>query len=110
MQRKTESFSYRSPGCIAPIFDADRLENEVWTKIADVLNNPDKLAEVIKDSLQNLDKKAKLTDGQVLGNMDPDKYKELQSNLNKKEIRLKSLRANIHPSRLIELESVNETL
>ena len=30
--------------------------------------------------------------------------------LNDEEMRLKSLRANTHPSRLTELESVNETL
>ena len=101
-------------------------------KIAGILGSPDKLALSIKDSLgilkerqaeldlilkpineklaQMKDQKAKLADEWVFSNMDPDKYKELQSNLNKKEIRLKSLRANIHPSRLIELESVNETL
>jgi hypothetical protein len=43
-----------SPKCIAPTFDADCLENEAWTKIMDILNNPDKLAEVIKDSLEKL--------------------------------------------------------
>jgi hypothetical protein len=42
--------------------------------------------------------------------MDPDKYEELQSSLNKEEIRLKSLRVDIDPSRLVELESINETL
>jgi hypothetical protein len=43
-----------SPKCIAPTFDADCLENEAWTKIMDILNNPDKLTEVIKDSLEKL--------------------------------------------------------
>jgi hypothetical protein len=42
--------------------------------------------------------------------MEPGKYKELQLSLNDEEMRLKSLRANTHPSRLTELESVNETL
>jgi hypothetical protein len=42
--------------------------------------------------------------------MDPEKYKKLQSNLNKEETRLKSLRANMDPSRLAELESINATL
>jgi hypothetical protein len=56
------------------------------------------------------DKKARLADAWVLTNMDPDKYKKLQSNLSKEEIRLKSLRADIDPSRLTELESVRETL
>jgi hypothetical protein len=42
--------------------------------------------------------------------MDPEKYRKLQSNLNKEETRLKSLRANMDPSRLTELESINTTL
>jgi hypothetical protein len=42
--------------------------------------------------------------------MDPEKYRRLQSNLNKEETRLKSLRANMDPSRLTELESINATL
>ena len=121
-----------SPRCVAPTFDLDWLENEVWTKISDILNNLDKLTEVIKDSLEMLkakqveldhiikpideklaqiiDKKAKLPDEWVLSNTNPDKYKELQSYLNKEEMRLKPFRANIHPARLIELESVKETL
>jgi len=121
-----------SPRCIAPTFDADWLEDRVWGQISDILNNPDKLAEVIKDSLENLkgrqteldsmikpideklaqitNKKAKLADEWVVSNMAPEKYKELQFNLNKEEMRLKSLRANIHPARLIEFESANETL
>ena len=46
----------------------------------------------------------------VITNMDPEKYKRLQSNLNKEETRLKSIRANMDPSRLSELEGINETL
>jgi hypothetical protein len=108
------------------------LEDEVWRKIADILQNPDKLGAVIRDTLEILrvrqaeldltlkpinekllditDKKARLADQWVITNMDPDKYKKLQSNLNKEEIRLKSLRANMSPSRLAELENINETL
>jgi len=101
-------------------------------KISDILANPDKLREVIKESLGILkgrqaeldsilkpineklvditDKKARLADQWVITNMDPEKYKKLQSNLNKEETRLKSLRANMDPSRLAELESINVTL
>lgn len=59
---------------------------------------------------QIIDKKAKLPDEWVLSNTNPDKYKELQSYLNKEETRLKSIRANMDPSRLSELEGINETL
>jgi site-specific DNA recombinase len=121
-----------SARCIAPTFDADWLENEAWTKIADILDNPGKLHEVIQNSLEILkgrqdelnafikpineklydiaDKKARLADEWVITNMDPEKYKRLQSNLNREESRLKSLRANMDPSRLSELESINKTL
>jgi uncharacterized protein (DUF342 family) len=40
--------------------------------------------------------------------MDSDRYKRLQSNLNKEETRLKSLTANMDPFRLVELKSINE--
>ena len=121
-----------SPRCTATTFSADWLEDEVWTKIADMLSNPDKLSEVIQNSLEILksrqaeldsflkpinekiiditDKKARLADQWVITNMDPEKYKRLQSNLNKEENRLKSLRTNMDPLRLEELESINETL
>jgi hypothetical protein len=121
-----------SPRCDAPTLDMDWLENEVWTKIVNMLNNPDKLAEEIKQSLKKLqsrqaelslalkpinekliditNKKAKLADEWVVSNMAPDKYRDLQSSLNKEEIRLKSLRANINPSQFAELESANAVL
>jgi hypothetical protein len=101
------------------------LEDEVWMKISVILTNPDKLREVIQESLGILkgrqteldsflkpineklldltDKKARLADQWVITNMDPEKYRKLQSNLNKEETRLKSLRANMDPSRLTEL-------
>jgi hypothetical protein len=101
-------------------------------KISVILTNPDKLREVIQESLGILkgrqaeldatlkpineklldltDKKARLADQWVITNMDPEKYRKLQSNLNKEETRLKSLRANMDPSRLTELESINATL
>jgi predicted nuclease with TOPRIM domain len=88
-----------------------------------MLNNPDKLSEVIQDSLEILksrqveldsflkpitekladitDKKARLDDQWVITNMDPEKYKRLQSNLNKEETRLKSLKATMDPSRSV---------
>jgi hypothetical protein len=55
-------------------------------------------------------KKAKLADDWVVSNMDPDKYKKLQFDLKKEEIRLKSLKANMDPTRLVELENINKTL
>jgi site-specific DNA recombinase len=121
-----------SPRCVAPTLDADWLEDKVWTKIMDILNDPNELTKVIEDSLQILkakqveldyiikpideklaqiaDKKARLADEFVLNNMALEKLRELQSYLNKEEMRLKSLRSNIHPARLIELQNVNETL
>ena len=108
------------------------MEDQVWAKISDIMANPDKLREVIQESLGILkgrqaeldsilkpineklvdltEKKSRLADQWVITNMEPEKYRKLQSNLNKEEIRLKSLRANMDPSRLAELESINVTL
>jgi site-specific DNA recombinase len=130
--RLRESHTDGSPRCNGPTLITKWLEDEVWLKISDILANPDKLREVIQESLGILkgrqaeldsilkpineklvditDKKARLADQWVITNMDPEKYKKLQSNLNKEETRLKSLRANMDPSRLSELESINATL
>jgi site-specific DNA recombinase len=130
--RLRENHTDGSPRCNGPTLTTKWLEDEVWMKISDILANPDKLREVIQESLGILkgrqaeldsilkpineklvditDKKARLADQWVITNMDPEKYKKLQSNLNKEETRLKSLRANMDPSRLAELESINVTL
>jgi site-specific DNA recombinase len=130
--RLRDSHTDGSPRCNGPTLIAKWLEDQVWMKISDILTNPDKLREVIQESLGILkgrqaeldsilkpineklvdltDKKAKLADQWVITNMEPEKYRKLQSNLNKEETRLKSLRANMDPSRLAELETINTTL
>jgi len=130
--RLRENHTDGSPRCNGPTLTTKWLEDQVWMKISDILANPDKLSDVIQESLGILkgrqteldsilkpineklvditDKKARLADQWVITNMDPEKYKRLQSNLNKEETRLKSLRANMDPSRLAELESINATL
>ena len=71
----------------------------------------DSILKPINEKLVDItDKKARLADQWVITNMEPEKYKRLQANLNKEETRLKSLRANMDPSRLAELESINATL
>jgi site-specific DNA recombinase len=130
--RLRENHTDGSPRCNGPTLTIKWLEDEVWMKISVILTNPDKLREVIQESLGILkgrqteldsflkpineklldltDKKARLADQWVITNMDPEKYRKLQSNLNKEETRLKSLRANMDPSRLTELEIINTTL
>ena len=130
--RLRENHTDGSPRCNGPTLTTKWLEDEVWMKISDILANPDKLSEVIQESLGILkgrqteldsilkpinekladitDKKAKLADDWVVSNMDPDKYKKLQFDLKKEEIRLKSLKANMDPTRLVELENINKTL
>ena len=130
--RLKESHTDGSPRCSAPTLPASWLEDEVWIKLADILRSPDKLTSAIKDSLENLKErqaeldlilkpineklaqisiqKAKLADEWVVSNMDPDKYRELQFTLNKEEMRLKSIRANMEPARIVELESITQTL
>ena len=68
------------------------------------------LKPILEKLAQIRDKKTKLADEWVVSNMDPDKYKELQFTLNKEEMRLKSVRANMDSSRFTELESITETL
>jgi site-specific DNA recombinase len=130
--RLKESHTDGSTKCINLTVNAAWLEDQVWAKVSEIMTNPEKLAETIRCSLATLksrqaeldaflnpineklldliDKKARLADQWVITNMEPEKYKRLQSNLNKEEIRLKSIRANMDPARLKELENINGTL
>jgi len=121
-----------SPRCTAPSIRADWLENEVCKRIENILNDPNRLAEVLKDTIENLRlreaelnartkpindrlseiaaQKAKLADDWVTRNMDRAKFHELQQSLEKEETRLRSIYAEIDPAQIEELEATRGML
>lgn len=115
-----------SPKCQSHLLKAEWLENEVWIRVLELLNNPNQLAQVIRRSIEDLklreaelsarirpieerlteiaQQKAKLADDWIIRNMDKTKFQEIQSNLEKEESRLKLIKANIDPAQIEELE------
>ena len=115
-----------SPRCTAPIINAEWLEEEVWQRIEAILNDPNKLEPLLKDTIEKLqarqkelatriqpindqlleiqEKKARLMDEYVVRNMDPGKYKEYQHSLQEEENRLRSMQAEVDPAQIEELQ------
>ena len=115
-----------SPKCTVPNLDADWLEKELWQRIEDILNNPNKLKALLQetiDSLRNreeelsvriqpidkrltqiLEQKARLAEDWVKQNMSPTKYREMQQSLQNEENHLRSVRSNLDPAQAEELE------
>jgi site-specific DNA recombinase len=121
-----------SPRCPSKDLRADCIEQKVRQRIEEIIDDPNKLGPLLKDTVETLKsreeelqaimmpidkqlaqiakKKAKLADDWVKTNMDADKYKELQQALNQEEARLKLIRNEIDPAQIEELESTRKKL
>jgi site-specific DNA recombinase len=121
-----------SPKCATHPIDAAWLEDEVWKRIIDIINDPNKLEPLLKESIDSLtrreqeletillpvekrlkevaDQKAKLADKWVQENLDVLKYKSMQEHLDKEESRLIALRRDTDPNKLVELETTRGML
>jgi site-specific DNA recombinase len=121
-----------SEKCKAPSFRADWLENEVNDRLKALIDDPTKLTQVIRNSINTLrlreeelnarirpideqigqinQQKSKLADDWIICNMDKVKYQEIRSTLDKEEARLKLIRSNIDPSQIAELEKTQVQL
>jgi site-specific DNA recombinase len=121
-----------SPRCKSPCFKAEWLENEVWQQMEEIIDDPNRLFAVIKDTIENLrmkeadlsarirpiderlaeiaEQKAKLADDWVIRHMYNDKFRELKDNLDREETRIRALRAEIDPAQIEELESTKGVL
>jgi site-specific DNA recombinase len=118
--------------CKAPYIRADWLEHELWKRIEEILNDPNKLLLVIKDSIENLRRaeadlserirpiderlaeiaaqKNRLADDWIMRNMNVERFTELRESLNGEEARMKSLRAAVDPAQISELENTRKLL
>jgi site-specific DNA recombinase len=121
-----------SPRCKTPCFKAESLENEVWKRIEEIINDPNRLFLVIKDTIENLrlaeadlsarikpiderlaeiaEQKAKLADDWIVRHMNGDRFKELKAGLDREEARMKAVRVEIDPAQIEELENTRGIL
>jgi len=121
-----------SPRCQSPTLKAEWLESSVWQRVEEIINDPNRLAVVINDTIENLrmkeadlsariapindrlaeiaEQKAKLADDWVVRYMNNDKFKELRNNLDKEEDRIKALKAGIDPTQIEELKDTQSVL
>ncbi len=118
--------------CESPYLRADWLEREVWKRIEDIVNDPNKLFLVIKESIENLrlteadlsarirpiderlaeiaDQKARLADDWIMRHMNGERFKELRDSLDREDARMKTLRAEIDPAQIEDLENTRGML
>jgi site-specific DNA recombinase len=121
-----------SPRCQSPSIKAEWLENEVWKRILEIINDPDLLEVVINDSINTLrlkeadlnarikpitdrlgeiaEQKEKLADDWIIRHMNSDKFRELKASLDQEETRIRALKAKIDPAQILELESTRGKL
>jgi hypothetical protein len=115
-----------SPRCTSQNWNKAKLEQEVWQRIEDILNDPNKLLPMLTETIANLgqrdaemrarimpindrlaqiaDQKARLAESWVKMSLTKEKQSELQRNLAQEETRLKSMRGAIDPAQIEELE------
>lgn len=115
-----------SPKCIVPNLDADWLEKELWESIEAILNDPNKLKSLLQETIESLknreeehfariqpvderltqidEQKTRLAEDWVKLSIDSAKRREIQQNLQNEENRLRSIRSNIDPTQVEELE------
>ena len=116
-----------SPRCTNRNIRADQLEQVVYKRAIDLLDDPNKLQPMMIEAINKLKEresalesrlmpiekrlkeitkmKSRLADKFIIDNMDADKYKIAQQNLEKEEARLFTLRREADPNELGELES-----
>jgi len=121
-----------SPRCTNKFIRAEYLEKAVWKRVTDIINDPNKLEPMIIDAIGKLkerssalearllpiekrlkeitERKSRLADKFIIDNMDSEKYKAAQQNLEKEEARLIALRKDVDPNQLEELESTRGLL
>ena len=121
-----------SPRCMNKAIRAERLEQAVWTRVLDIINDPNKLKPMLIDAIEKLkqresalearlipvekrlreiaEMKSRLADKWIIENMDTEKYKSAQQNFEKEEARLLAIRRETDPNQLAELESTRGLL
>lgn len=115
-----------SPKCTVPNLYADWLESEVWHRIEEIINDPNRLERVLQETIESLrnreeelsarikpiderlaqieEQKSRLAEDWVKLSLGLDRYRELQQGLQSEENRLMSVRTSVDPAQIEELK------
>jgi site-specific DNA recombinase len=121
-----------SPRCTSPRLDAEWLENQVWQRIEDIINDPNKLEILLRETVDSLkmrevdlnarikpidtrlaeiaEQKTRLAEDWVVSSIPPARIQELKHNFDQEEIRLRSIRNEVDPVQVEELEQTSAKL
>ena len=130
--RKKGTYPDDAHKCTLPILDADWLEGQVDKRIRSILTEPEKLGNLLADTIHQLKsreaelsmqlkpiqeqlavvraRKAKLAEDWVMESIDSQRLAELRSSLDKQEERLSNIEQEIDPAQLEELHQTEETI
>ncbi|MBN2239028.1 MAG: recombinase family protein [Dehalococcoidales bacterium] len=121
-----------SPRCTAPRINADWIEQQVWQRIEDIINDPNKLEKLLNETVESLrereaelnariqpintrldeitEQKTRLAEEWVIGSLSPERIQELKTNLDQEQTRLRNIRNEIDPAQIEELERTSTML
>ncbi len=117
---------------MSPYVRREWLDGEVWKRIEEIMDDPNKLLLLINESVENLrlteaelsarirpideklneiaEQKARLAEDWIMRHMDRERFKELRDTLDREEARIRAVRAEIDPTQIEELENTRSML
>ncbi len=126
--RRLETKVMSDERCKLPIFDAEWLEGEVYNKLVTAMSHPESMSKILNDAITSLrvrknqledtikpvdeklaevrEKLIRLAEEWVLGRLG-EKANVIRRDLEAEEARLESVRQNLDPEQLVELEDAN---
>jgi len=127
--RRLETKAIDDHRCQLPIPDAEWLEDKVYERLADAMSNPEAMSRTLRDAIASLtvrktqieeairpvdeklaevrEKLKRLAEGWVMQRLDPEKADLMRHELEAEEGRLASVKQNLDPEQLAELEDVS---
>lgn len=127
--RRLETRATDDHRCQLPILDAEWLEDKVYEHLADAMSNPEAMSKTLRGAIASLavrktqleeaikpvdeklaevrEKLERLAEDWVVKRLDPEKADLMRHELEAEEARLASVKQNLDPEQLAELEDVS---
>jgi len=127
--RRLETKPMNDQRCRLPVFDAEWLEAEVYNKLSQAMSNPQSMAKLLRDAVASLtvrknqledairpvdeqltdvrEKLSRLAEDWVSKHLNREKQEAIRRELEAEESRLASVKQNLDPEQLAELEDIS---